>query len=246
MKNLAAVCLTATGCLTLSVVVMDLFLHRHPAGADASRNGDVNGDGKLDITDAVYLLDSLFRGGPEPVGCPSTNKGLPDTGQAKCYDSTGKEIPCEGAACSGQDGFYKTGCPPESRFIDNLDGTATDTCTGLMWQKDSGDADGDGESTDDDNLRWCDALAFCENLVFAGHDDWRLPNVRELQSIVDYGRFSPSIDPVFDAYSSMYWSSTQHTTFPLSAWGVGFGSGGTDGVLALVGFGYVRAVRTTP
>ena len=57
-------------------------------------------------------------------------------------------------------------------------------------------------------LLWHEALTYCENLEFAGHTDWRLPNVRELQSIVDYGRTRPAIDPVFGAESAGYWSST--------------------------------------
>jgi len=77
---------------------------------------------------------------------------------------------------------------------------------------------GDGQSTVQDYTPWCDALAYCENLDFAGHDDWRLPNVRELQSIVDYGRFNPSIDPVFGACSAWGWSSTSYANNPLYAW----------------------------
>jgi hypothetical protein len=66
-------------------------------------------------------------------------------------------------------------------FVDNGDGTVTDRATGLMWQKaDSGSG-----------MDWQNALAYAENLGLAGYDDWRLPNVKELNSIVDYTR-SPS------------------------------------------------------
>ena len=63
-------------------------------------------------------------------------------------------------------------------FADNGDGTVTDTATGLMWQQ----AD-DGVARD-----WGEALAYAEDLTLAGHGDWRLPNAKELQSIVDYSR----------------------------------------------------------
>ena len=144
--------------------------------------------------------------------------GLPDTGQTKCYDQRGAGIPCGSATCPGQDGSYSTGCPSQGRFLDNGDGTVTDNCTGLQWQKDTGNRG--------NPLTWCEALAYCENLSFAGHDDWRLPNVRELESIVDYGRFNPSIDPVFGVSSAGYWSSTAVAGGPGFVWNVIF-EGGT-------------------
>ncbi|GAB5556848.1 MAG: hypothetical protein SchgKO_10610 [Schleiferiaceae bacterium] len=79
-----------------------------------------------------------------------------------------------------------------NQFSDNGDGTITDSATGLMWQQ----AD-DGNTYD-----WQDALDYAENLSLAGHSDWRLPNAKELQSIVDYSRSpnstsSPAIAPLF-------------------------------------------------
>ncbi len=100
-------------------------------------------------------------------------------------------------------------------LVDNGDGTITDRATGLMWmQADSGAG-----------LDWEEALAYCERLEHAGHDDWRLPNAKELQSIVDYTRSpkttsSAALDPIFEATSIVdeagntdypcYWSSTTH------------------------------------
>ena len=78
-------------------------------------------------------------------------------------------------------------------FIDNKDGTITDNATGLMWQ----------QSTEEKGYNWKDALAYAENLTLGGYDDWRLPNAKELQSIVDYSRSlqttnSPAIDSLFN------------------------------------------------
>ncbi len=103
-------------------------------------------------------------------------------------------------------------------FHDNRDGTITDRATGLMWSKtDSGRG-----------MNWQDALAWVQKQNAAkllGHDDWRLPSVKELQSIVDYSRSpdtsrSPAIDPVFtcatitnEAHQAdypFYWSATTH------------------------------------
>jgi hypothetical protein len=69
-------------------------------------------------------------------------------------------------------------------FQDNGDGTLTDRATGLVWQK-----------TDDGRKRdWAGALRYCEGLKLGGRSDWRLPNAKELQSIVDYRRNDPALD----------------------------------------------------
>ncbi|WP_199269597.1 DUF1566 domain-containing protein [Formosa sp. L2A11] len=104
----------------------------------------------------------------------------------------------------------------KNKFIDNGDGTVSDYATGLMWQK----AD-DGTARD-----WEASLVYSEHLELAGHSDWRLPNAKELQSIVDYSRSpqttnSPAINPIFstteikdpEGKSGQYpffWTSTTH------------------------------------
>jgi hypothetical protein len=122
--------------------------------------------------------------------------------------------------------LYVRGNPAYGRndFVDNGDGTATDRATGLTWMSvDSGalkaGRHGDGR------LDWAAALAWAESLVHAGHDDWRLPNAKELQSIVDYSRSpdttgSAAIDPIFEGTPmaneggrtdyAHYWTSTSH------------------------------------
>ena len=92
-------------------------------------------------------------------------------------------------------------------FVDNGNGTISDLATGLTWmQTDSGRG-----------LNWEESLAYCENLDYAGISDWRLPNAKELHSIVDYSRSpqttdSPAINPIFEVseIESWYWSSTTH------------------------------------
>lgn len=100
-----------------------------------------------------------------------------------------------------------------NNYSDNGDGTITDNATALMWQQ----AD-DGNTYD-----WENSLSFCENLTLSGYSDWRLPNAKELHSIIDYTRTpsvtnSPAIDPLFSCSSfnnpegnpnyGSYWTSS--------------------------------------
>jgi hypothetical protein len=219
-------------------------------GATAAGNGDVNGSGAIDISDVIYLASWLFTGGAAPVPLQGS-RGLPATGQQACFTTTGGHINCADDTCPGQDGRYQAGCPSEGRFVDNGDGTVTDNCTGLMWQQSTADVNGDGLLFEElDALPWCEALAYCENLSFAGHGDWRLPNVRELESLVDYERYTgPAIDPIFisGASASAHWSSTSVAGSSGRAWIVSFLSGG-GGVFNTVKFGTtnVLAVRSGP
>lgn len=104
-------------------------------------------------------------------------------------------------------------------FIDNGDGTVKDTDNGLIWQK--------GDSHNYDGGRtWQQALEYCEGLSVAQYNDWRLPNIRELHSIVDDGRYSPAIAPVFISRSDSYWSSTTYESY-YYAWSVDFDDGHT-------------------
>jgi hypothetical protein len=114
----------------------------------------------------------------------------------------------------------------KNAFKDNDNGTVTDKATGLMWMKvDSGKLK--AGKNKNGKLNWQEALDWAENLEYAGYSDWRLPNVKELQSIVDYTRSpattnSAAIDPVFQTTSFIaesgkkdypfYWSGTTHAS----------------------------------
>ena len=104
----------------------------------------------------------------------------------------------------------------KNEFVDNEDGTVSDKATGLMWQQ-----------ADDGLARnWQESLAYAEGLELATYTDWRLPNAKELQSIVDYSRSpqtsnSPAIDPVFETSEiadpdgntgqyPFFWTGTSH------------------------------------
>jgi hypothetical protein len=117
-------------------------------------------------------------------------------------------------------------------FVNNGNGTVTDTTTGLMWQQ-----------ADDGIARtWEQALAHCEGSTLANRTDWRLPNVRELASIVDDSHSGPTIDPAFSCRSDYYWSGSTYAYNPAGAWSVYFNFGYVDWRLKSVS-NYVRCVR---
>ena len=117
---------------------------------------------------------------------------------------------------------------------DNGNGTVTDNVTGLVWQR-----------TDDGASRvWPDAINYCETLSLGGKTDWRLPNVKELKSIVDYTKYSPAIDTAAfpDTQLSFYWSSASNTINSSYAWSVDFSDGNVGNGSKSYDY-YVRCVR---
>ncbi len=121
-----------------------------------------------------------------------------------------------------------------ANFNDNGDKTVTDNITGLTWQQ------------EDNNVTytWENALSYCENLSLAGQSDWRLPNIRELESIVDEAAYSPAIDTTYfpNTNSSYYWSSTTSAYHNNYTWGVYFNNG-VVGYYNKSDSGYVRCIR---
>lgn len=125
----------------------------------------------------------------------------------------------------GDDGALQMGTPwPAVRFDDHGDGTVTDGVTGLMWTKDASPAPG--------GTTWLDALDFVASMNAGGthgHDDWRLPNAREMASLQDPRFRYPSITSghpftgvVDDRH---YWSSTTYAADSSMAMGIGLGAG---------------------
>ncbi|MFZ2632000.1 MAG: DUF1566 domain-containing protein [Desulfosalsimonadaceae bacterium] len=91
----------------------------------------------------------------------------------------------------------------DAAYVDNANGTVTDTGTGLMWQK----ATAPGTYTQQQANR------YCEDLVLGGRSDWRLPTIDELTSILDLNHNGLTINTAYfpDTVGAEYWSSTTHT-----------------------------------
>jgi len=194
---------------------------------------------------AMYTMQDVYnridngtegtkRGGAftEPGGGPSpTGKTLDDlynlalersrvakTGQTTSYET-------------GDDGDLQKGVTwPTPRFTDNTGseaGTVTDNLTGLMWAKDANAA---GLET------WDGALTYCNDLILGGHDDWRLPNVKELLSLTDFGKNNPALpgghpfDNVKSHLLSFYGSSTTNHGNTAHAWHVCLHNGNVDSI----------------
>jgi len=108
----------------------------------------------------------------------------------------------------------------KNSFVDNGNATITDQATQLTWQ----------QADSAKGLNWQEALTYAEQSTLGGYDDWRLPNAKELQSLVDYTRSpetsgSAAIDPLFSTSTitneggekdyPYYWSSTTHLDGPV-------------------------------
>lgn len=212
---------------------------------DLSSGNILSGVDIFGVEGAYYttnLIPANVKNGTEfgdgETGTMSPSQTL-KTGQTTCYDVAGKPISCTG---TGQDGEYQKG---QARSYTATANTVTDNSTGLMWKKCSERLSGDDcETGHATTMTWTTATSTCENDTTAGYTDWRLPNIKELLSIVDYGKISPAIDTdVFPAtVSGVYWSSTAYLDGPRGAWGVSF-HGGYAGVDGKDGENYVRCVR---
>jgi len=177
--------------------------------------------------------------GPQgAAGFTSAICPVPKTGQTKCYDSgdPASEIPCTG---TGQDGNLQRGFSwPNPRFTDNGNGTVTDNLTALIWLK---NAECFGLRNWDNALNDCNTLASGQcglsDSSLAG--DWRLPNVKELQSLIDFAWKYPALSndagtakwtsgdgSSFTGVTSdqAYWSSTTFS-LPRNAWRVHLAEG---------------------
>lgn len=140
-------------------------------------------------------------------------KGYIQTGQLTCHDATGRKVPCIG---SGQDAEYKRGIPwPEPRFMVQ-DETVLDNLTGLIWTKNANPAVFP--------LTWKESFDYISHMNrknLFGFSDWRLPNRKELRSLLSHQTKKPALPngcPFLNVFLGWYWTSTSASINPAYAW----------------------------
>ena len=112
-----------------------------------------------------------------------------------------------------------------------------DPSTNLMWE--------DTKHAEDEQVTYLQANSYCNALKLGEHNDWRVPTIKELLSIVDYARHEPATLKEFKRVDQdkLYWSSTEYTNKPTEFWGIVFENGNTDNASAIY-HRRVRCVRT--
>jgi hypothetical protein len=199
------------------------------------RDGDVYNGPKSYGDNCVWPVRSGQTGSLE-----NSVISLPQTGQTKCYDTSGIEIPCAG---TGQDGDIQAGTDwPSPRFVDYGNGTVTDDLTGLMWTKNA--------NLPGDVKTWQQALDYVKGMnqntyPNFGYTDWRLPNRKELYSLTDFSRYNPAL-PSGHPFTNVlggYWSSTTYAYNPDSACVVDIWGGFVSNCSKYSCYGYMWPVR---
>lgn len=203
-------------------------------GVSVMVSGLIFGEPPASAADKVVVIPMDLSGAPAPVA---------KTGQTESY-------------ASRDDGELEKGVAKASgRFIDNTDGTVTDTLTGLIWLKEglcqifyAGDATGIQFRPWAAAVESANKLAsgYCGLTDGSKAGDWRLPNFNEFNSLIDRSQAGPALPagcPLADSmYAGPYWSSTTKAFNPGYAWYVSFdfGKGENDEKSRTL---LVRAVR---
>ena len=206
------------------------------------------------IFSGLLLLSMAGCPGNEETNSEVTFEGeysytIVDTGQAKCYDNRSVIAPPQpGEPFYGQDGQYNDAQPA---YQDNGDGTVTDLNTGLMWQQNPGG-----------KMSYAEAVANTSSFNLAGYDDWRLPTIKELYSLILFSGIDPPADGVvknavpfidtsyFDfeygdtsagerIIDAQYWSGTEYVSTTMNGNATVFGVNFADGRIK----GYPRDTR---
>jgi hypothetical protein len=172
----------------------------------------------------------------------SSTAVLLGTNQTLCYNSSGSTVSCTG---TGQDGELQKGVT--SSYTDNGNGTITDNGTGLTWQKcsegQSGASCATGSAT---TSTWAAALTYCKNNTASlPGSGWYLPNINQLESLIDFGTTTINTTYFPATVSDYYFSSSTYQIpgFENEFWGVNFADGGDIVNDKYIRPSYVRCVR---
>jgi len=213
------------------------------ATGDLPRTGDYDGDGTEDV--AVFRPSNGLWAAPGITRFYLGASGDQPLSPGKTASFRG-EVPVSGQTIYyqvGDDGYHRAGSEfCFQTFVSAGALLVRDRNTGLVWAAD-GNAAGcfNGQTA-----FWNTAVDWCYNLDFGGYTDWRLPNIKELQSIVHYGEMYPAIDEAFfpNTKDERYWSSTTWSSgITTSAFTIDLRSGAFAGGVKAGEHCYLRAVR---
>jgi hypothetical protein len=188
----------------------------------------------------LIVLVSLLLTFILAVRADASNVQLPATGQKVSY-------------ATGDDGALQRGVVwPAQRFTDVGNGMVSDNLTGLVWTKDANlvqSRDPGYAGNPSGYVTWQQALAYVAKLNaenYLGHSDWRLPNRKEMRSLVDYSRNGPALPagtPFTNVQVYWYWSSSTDADLPSSGWIVDMLDGGVFELSKSLASGFVWPVR---
>lgn len=148
---------------------------------------DTSEDSTQDSTTDSETDNTTDTSNSDTISNTSRSYAIVDTNQSLCFNSsTGSIISCTG---TGYDADYTGNQPSYSISEDNL--TVTDNITGLIWTR-SPDLNADGNIDSDDKRTQTEAVSYCANLNQGGFDDWRLPDIKTLYSLMDFSGKDPS------------------------------------------------------
>jgi len=217
--------------LILSIAVI-LLISSSTSFAQDFCKGDHDYDGDCDSDDVTSFLQDFGRSQFNNPCPPDGPAPVPKTWQTTSYGT-------------GDDGDLRKGVAwPDPRWTDNGNGTVPDHLTGLIWLK---DANCFGIRTWNNARVDCNGLSsgWCGLTDGSSAGDWRLPNVRELQSHIDYDVYNPAIwvlHPYVNLQSNYYWSSTTVAGVSGGAWYVYMGNGNVGSYFKTFDY-YVWPVR---
>jgi hypothetical protein len=250
--------ITLKGEPTVTLTVGETY---NDAGATANDNKDGDISNHIQIqsnvdtskagTYTVTYSVSDAAGNAADMVSRSVNIILKDTEPIK---RTGQTI----SYADFDDGYYQKGIAVHYTR-DNDKEIVTDVLTGLMWQDNYAVKDDANKKPwitqasydvqDYNNTSGDTAMTYCSELIMGTYDDWRLPTLKELESIVDISQYNkdtytPAIDPIFQYTKfNTYWSGSQHVKKSQYAWWVYFARGDIDESLKNISL-HIRCVRT--
>lgn len=182
----------------------------------------------------VVEIGPADGGGAGHPHSKSKTSDMHSTGNEHALLVRGPESAASGGRCSaGNPTANVVASTPSADFTDRGDGTVTHVTTGLTWKRCPEGLSGEPCATGTAiSMTWSSALTTAENSTFAGFSDWRLPNFKELRSIVETCGYDPAINQAIfpatprPAFGSVFWSSSTYAPRPADAWLVLFDRGG--------------------